>query len=58
MDKDKLYNLIDADDSLTDQEKREEYEAALADEYWEQQEDYDAFEDEYCANEEEEEEEW
>jgi hypothetical protein len=25
MDKDKIYNLIDADDSLTDEEKRQEY---------------------------------
>ena len=29
MDKDKLYNLIDADDSLTDEEKRQEYMSAI-----------------------------
>lgn len=38
MDRDKIYNLIDADDELTDSEKRAEYAAACEEEEWEERE--------------------
>ena len=37
IDKDKLYDLIDQDDELTDKEKREEYFAAIEQEEMEQE---------------------
>lgn len=44
MDKDRLYNLIDQDEDLTDQEKREEYFAEI------ENEEIDAMENERNLN--------
>ncbi len=38
MNKENIYNRIDADDEMTDAEKREEYSAACEDEYWDEME--------------------
>ena len=39
MDKEKIYNRIDADEELTDSEKRSAYHDAISDEEWERREE-------------------